>query len=99
MGAVAGPGTEAGERGVDPSDALLDGDDAVGDGEREVLVGVDAELGARVEDVAVGADPVADAVHGEPAAGVGDVDAVGAVGLHQLGLFGRGSRGRSGGPS
>ena len=40
-----------------------------------------------VEDVAVGADPVADAVHRQPAAGVGDVDAVGAVGLHQLGLL------------
>ena len=56
--------------------------------EREVLVGVDADLGAGVEHVAVGADPVADAVHGQAAAGVGDVDAVRAVGLHQLGLLG-----------
>ena len=55
----------------------------------EVLVGVDAELGGRVEDVAVGADPVPDAVHGQPAAGVGDVDAVRAVGLHELGLPGQ----------
>ena len=40
------------------------------------------------QDVPVGADPLADAVHGEPAAGVGDVYAVGAVGLHERGLPG-----------
>ena len=50
---------------------------------------VDADLGVGVEDVAVGADPVADAVHHQPAAGVGDVDAVRAVGLHQLRLLRR----------
>ena len=86
--AVAGAGAVAGERGVDAGDAFFDGDDGVGDREGEVLVGVDADLGVRVEDVAVGAHPVADAVHGQPAAGVGDVDAVRAVGLHQLGLLG-----------
>lgn len=57
-------------------------------------MGVDADLGLRVEHVPVGADPVADAVHGEPTAGVGDVDAVRAVGLHHPGLLGEGPRGR-----
>src|SRR5690606_21218658 len=62
--------------------------------QRQVLVGVDADLGALVEDVAVGADPVTDAVHGEPATGVGDVDAVRAIAFHQLGLRGEfGGRG------
>lgn len=52
------------------------------------MVGVDAQSGVGGQDVAVGAQAVAYAVHGEAAAGVGDVDAVGAVGLHELGLAG-----------
>ncbi len=86
-GAVAGAGALAGQRRVYPGDALLDGHHGVCHREREVLVRVDAQLGGRVEDVAVGAHPLADAIHGQPAAGVGDVDAVGAVGLHQQGLL------------
>ena len=57
--AVARAGAVAGQRGVDAVDAVLDGDDGVGHRQREVLVGVDADLGLRVEDVAVGPDPVA----------------------------------------
>ncbi len=83
-----------GEGGVDAVDAVLDRDHAVGDGEGEVLVGVDADLGGRVEDVAVGTGSFGDTVHRQPAAGVGDVDAVGAVGLHQLGLLGEFGGGR-----
>ncbi len=51
-------------------------------------MGVDADLGALVEDVAVGADAIADTVHGEAAARVGDVHAVCAIGFHELGLLG-----------
>ena len=61
--AVAGTGAVPGEGGVDAGDAFLDGDDGVGDRQGEVLVGVDADLGAGVEDVAVGTHPLADAVH------------------------------------
>ena len=85
--AVAGTGAVPGEGGVDPGDALFDRHNGVGDRQRQVLVGVDADLGLGVEDVAVGADPLADTVHREPAAGVGDVHAVRAVGLHQFGLL------------
>ena len=42
--AVAGAGAVAGQGGVDPGDTLLDRDDRVGDGQGEVLVGVDADL-------------------------------------------------------
>ncbi len=52
-------------------------------------MGVDADLGTGVEDVAIGLHSGGDVVHGEPAAGVGDVDAVSAVGLHELGLSGQ----------
>ena len=45
-----------------------------------------------LEHVAIGADALAHAVHRQRAAGVGDVDAVRAVGLHQLGLLGERSR-------
>ena len=54
-GAVAGTGTVTGQRRVDAEDAVLDGDERVGDRQREVLVGVDADLGVGVEHVAVGA--------------------------------------------
>jgi hypothetical protein len=87
--AVAGAGAEAGQRRVDPGDAVLDGHDGVGDREGQVLVGVDAQFGHRVQQVPVGADPVPHAVHGQAAAGVSDVDAVRAVGLHQPGLLGQ----------
>jgi len=49
---------------------------------------VDADLGGRVDDVAVGADTGLDPVHGEAAARVDDIDAVGAVGLHHFRLLG-----------
>jgi hypothetical protein len=76
----------AGQRGVDASDAFLHGDHRVGDGQREVLVGVDAQLGGGVQQVAMGTQPLAHAVHHEPATGVGDVHTVRAVAFHQLRL-------------
>lgn len=51
-------------------------------------MGVDADLGLLVEDVAVGADPVPDVGHGQPPTRVGDIDAVSARVLHELGLGG-----------
>jgi hypothetical protein len=44
---------------------VLDGDDGVGDAEGQVVVGVDPEAGGRFEEVAVGAQTAAYAVHGE----------------------------------
>jgi hypothetical protein len=94
-GAVARPGAVAGQRGVDPGDPLLDRGQRVGDRQREVLVGVDADLGAGIEDVAVGADALAHPAHPQVPGGIGDVDAVRAVGLHQRGLPGQvGRRGQ-----
>jgi len=57
-------------------------------------MGVNADLRARLQDIPVGADPVPHAVHGEPAAGVGHVDAVRAGLLHDPGLLGEVVRGR-----
>lgn len=88
QGAVAGSRALTGERGIDPYGAVLHGGDGVGHAQGEVVVSVDAQLGGRVEDVAIRAEAVADAVHREAAAGVGDVDAVRAEALHQLGLAG-----------
>ena len=62
-GQLPAPAPMPGQRGVDAVGAVLDGDDRVGDAEREVVVGVDADLGGRVEDVAVGANPLGDVVH------------------------------------
>jgi hypothetical protein len=87
--AVARPGAVARQRRVDAGDALLDRGQRVGHRQREVLVGVDADLGAGIEDVAVGADALAHAAHPQVPAGIGDVDAVRAVGLHQRGLPGQ----------
>ena len=89
MRAVAGAGAHAGKRGVDavrrrsrPRRREL------ATPEREVLVGVDADLGLGLEDVAVGAHPRSRTSFMVSApAGVGDVDAVRAVGLHQLRLL------------
>jgi hypothetical protein len=50
-GAVAGACAVSGQRGVDAGHSLFDGDDGVGDGQRQVLVGVDAQLGGRFEHV------------------------------------------------
>jgi hypothetical protein len=83
---LVGPVTLAAEGGVNPGHAVANRNNGVRDGQRGVLVGMDADLGGGVEDVAVDADPVADVVHGEPTAWVGDVDAVCAVGLHERGL-------------
>ena len=76
------PASEASTR------ALLDGHLAVRDGEGEVLMGVHAHLGRRIEGVAKSAHPFAHLRHGKAAPGVHDVDAVSAVGLHQPGLPG-----------
>ena len=56
-GQLPAPAPMPGQRGVDPVDALFDRGQRVGHGEREVVVGVDADLGGRVEHVAVGAHP------------------------------------------
>lgn len=52
-------------------------------------MGVDADLRAGGEDVPVGPDPGPDVLGGQPPGGVGDVDAVCPVGLHEQGLRGQ----------
>ena len=76
---------EAGERPL--GGHLLDRDDRVGDAQAQVVVGVDADRRPVVQHVPVRADAVADVGHGEPAAGVGDVDAGGAGRFHDAGVL------------
>lgn len=86
--AVAGTGAVSGEGGVHSGHALLYRHNGVRHRQGEVLVGVNPDLGVGVEYVAEGANPGPNIVHGQSPTGVGDVDAVGAVRLHELGLPG-----------
>ena len=56
-------------------------------------MGVDAAFGLGFQDLVVGREALAHPVHVQRPAAVGDVDAVGAVVLHQLGLGGQRIRG------
>ena len=85
---VAGAGSVPRQRGVDAVDAVLDSDHGVGHRQREVLVSVDADLGLVVQRISIGTGAVTYVIHRQPAAGVGDVDAMGTVRLHQLRLLG-----------
>src|SRR5690554_576272 len=85
---VAGPGTHAGEAGVDAVTAFFHRHDGVGHTQGQVVVGVDAGLGLRFQHVFEGAEPVPDVVHVHGTAGVDHVQAGGAVVFHQLRLFG-----------
>jgi hypothetical protein len=84
---VAGPGAQAGSGGVDARGAHFDGGDAVGHAHGQVVVAMKAQLGLGLEGGAHGAEARLDAIRQQVAGGVGDVDAVGAVALHQPGLL------------
>lgn len=86
--AVARSRSETGQRGIDTGHPRLDRDDAVGDRQAEVLMRVDADLGRRVEHIAVGRDPFSDRLHRQVSTRVGDIDALRAVRLHELRLLG-----------
>ena len=67
MGVVAGAGSMAGERGVDPDDTFLDCNNGVRDRQGQVLVGVDADFGFRVAGrPGRRGSALADAVHVRP---------------------------------
>ena len=80
---VAGAGTHAAQRRVDAGGALVQGDKAVGHRNRQVFMRVDADFRRRIECIAIGPDPLGDARHRQRAAGIGHIDAMGAVALHQ----------------
>ncbi|MNM69773.1 hypothetical protein D3C81_813860 [compost metagenome] len=86
---VAGAGAHAGQRGVDAVAALFHRGDRVGHAEAEVVVGVHAGLGRRIEHRLEGAHAVTDVLHVHRATGVGHVDALRTVALHQLALRGQ----------
>ncbi|MCY1358997.1 hypothetical protein D9M69_455480 [compost metagenome] len=86
---VAGTGTHAGEAGVDAVAAFLHRGDGVGHAEAEIVVRVHAGLGLGIQDRLEGAHAVADVLHVHGATGVGHVDALRAVALHQLALSGQ----------
>ncbi len=78
-----------GKRSIDAGDAVLHCNNGIGNREREILMGVDTDFGALVEDVAVCTNTIRDVVHHQTSTRVGDVDAVRAIRFHQLGLLGQ----------
>ncbi len=87
---VAGPRPHAGQRGVDPGRAVLHGDDGIGHAQRQIVMGVDAALGFRVEHAVEGLQTRRHAVHVERAAAIHHIDALRAIALHQPGLGSQG---------
>ena len=87
---IAGARAHAGQRGVNPDRPALHRDDAVGDAERQVVVGMDPTLRPGFQHAIIGGQTRGVLIHGHRAAAVSDIDAVRAIGLHQLGLLGQG---------
>ena len=85
--AVAGTGAVAGEGGVDAATPFSTATTELAT-ERERFSWAWMPISVPGRARRGRPDPGGDVVHGQPAAGVGDVDAVRAVGLHQLGLLG-----------
>ena len=83
---VAGASAHSSQRGVDAVAALFHRDDGIGHAEAEVVVRMHAGLGLRIQHRLESAHAVADVVHVHRATGIGHVDALCAVGLHQLAL-------------
>ncbi len=84
---VARTGAHAGQGGINTVTAFFYRHDGVGHTEGQVVVGVDAGFGFRLEHIFQGPEAVADVVHVHGTAGVNDIEAGGAVVFHQLGLF------------
>ncbi len=83
---VAGAGAQARGGRVDAAAAHLDGGQRVGHAHGQVVVAMKAELGLGLERLAHGAELFRHVVRQHVAGRVGDVDAVGAVALHEPGL-------------
>ncbi|MCY1207336.1 hypothetical protein D9M72_189330 [compost metagenome] len=90
---VAGAGAHAGQAGVDAVAALFHRDDGIGHTQAQVVMGVHARLGFRLEHVLERAEALAHVLHAQRAAGIDHIDALGAVAFHQLRLL-RQRRGR-----
>jgi hypothetical protein len=90
---VARAGAHPGQRGVHSGGAVFDRDDGVGHPQRQVVVGVHTDLRCRIQGLAQCIDAFADVSHGHRTAGIDDVDAGGAVALHECGLLGKCGRG------
>ena len=67
---------------------MFEGNEVEGDAEAQIVMGVHAGLRFRLEYVVHRLETVGHAVEQQGARGIGDIDAVRAVILHQLGLFG-----------
>ena len=90
QGGIAGAGAHAGQGGIHPAGAGLHRHYGVGDAQGQVVVGVDSPFGLRLQRLVVGFEAFAVAVHVQRAAGIGDIDALGAIGLHQPRLLRQG---------
>src|SRR5690606_39173046 len=86
---IAGTGAQASGGGVDAGRARFHRGDGVGYAHGQVMVTVEADLGARLQGRAHRADAGGHVVGQHVAGRVGDVDAVGAVAFHQSGLLGQ----------
>ncbi len=84
---IAGARAHAGKRTVDARCAVFDGDEVKCDAEPQIVMRMHAGLGCWIENIVHRLEPVGDAVEEQGACAVGDVDAVRAIALHQLGLF------------
>ncbi len=85
-GVLPAPAPRPGGGGVDAGGAHFERGEAVGHAHGEVVVAVEAELGLGLQRIAHRGQARLDGVGQQVAGRVGDVDAVGAVALHQLGL-------------
>ena len=86
---VSGSGAHAGESAVHPRGALLHGGQRIGHGQREIVVRMHPHFRGLVQHVREGLEPGFDFVPQQGSRGIDDVDAIGAVRFHQLGLPGQ----------
>ncbi len=89
---VACAGPHARQRRVDASRAVLHGNDRIRDAQRQVVMGMNAAFGFRLQDAIIGLKARGYVLHGEPSTAIGHVYAVRTVAFHQLGLFGQSLR-------
>src|SRR3546814_18682855 len=84
---IARARSHAGERGIDAYRTSLDRDNAVRDPEAQVMMRMNSALRLGLEDAVIGRQPCCILIHRHRAAAVGDIDAVRAIALPQLGLL------------
>ena len=84
---VARARAHARERSVDADRARLDAGDRIGDAQREIVMGVDADFGLRLQRLAERLHPLGVLRRQKRARRIRHIDAFGAVALHQLRLL------------